>query len=224
MLIFSSERIDAQTGIGFGAPGLIGMPDTVYSGYSTFIGAYLKNFDTSFVYSDSIRIDGYVDTLSGPHIPFSLPASYLNGVNPGDSLFFPFWLTFKDTYMGGNLRIGGNVIVVWPATFQSGFSTADSVTANIFLIDTLAGTGPEHLVPDDVKCFPVPASGPLYISCVNPNLRPKSISVHDAGGRVIYVNDKPSSPIDTDSWAPGVYFLEIEFDNGGLRVYKIMKN
>lgn len=219
----SNAGLHAQSGIGFGTPGFVGMPDTAYSGDTVWVGSFIKNYDSLVpVFNDTIQIQGYIDTGSA-HINFSLPPITQFSLPPGDSLFFLLTFPFVDNQMGGQFRIGNNVIVVWPIVQNPYFGIHDSLSANVFVLDTISGLGPEYFPDEGVRCYPVPASGPMYVTSNNPHLHPKEITVRDASGKIVFFTTTPSFGIETESWANGVYLLDVIFDNGSRRVYKVVK-
>lgn len=228
-LVFTGVNHDgglrAQAAIGFGHNGLIGMPDTAFAGDSVLVGSFIKNYAplNDSTYFDTIQIVGFVDTTGPSTIPFTLPPVSQLLIAPGDSLFFILPFSFRDYPMGGNFRIGNNVIVVWPISFDPHFATLDSLTANVFVIDTISGMGSEHISGGDVRCYPVPAVGPLYVTSSNHSLKVKEVIVRDGTGRIIAISKTPGLGIDTEPWASGIYLLEITFENGKKSVYKIIR-
>ena len=212
----------AQNGIGFDYHGFLGMPDTVYSGTLQQVGAILKNYSLTPLVQDTVQLVGYIDTTNG-HVPISFPPFDSINLLPGDTLPVFFGINFLDSQMGGHFRIGNNTIVIWPVCYNPNFSTYDSLTATVYVIDTISGLGPEYDLDEGVRCYPVPASGPLFVTSTNPRLRPKSVTIRDASGRIVLVSTTPSFGIETESWADGVYMLEVTFENGSKRVYKVVK-
>lgn len=209
--------LHAQDTLGFTPNGFLGMPDTVYAGYSTQVGVIIKNYSGA-LYADSLAIDGYIDTGSTV-IPFSSAYAGNDSITPGDSLAVFFPVLFDNS---AGFRIGNNVIVIWPRVYQSGFNIRDSLRATVFVIDTLSGIA---RTPDGIlrlSCFPVPATGPLYVRMSSPMLNAKEIFVRDAAGRLIYSSQKISGPIDTSPWPAGFYTLDILFANGERGTCKIL--
>ena len=215
------EKLCAQDTLNFTPNGFLGMPDTVYAGYQTQVGALIKNY-SSILYHDSISIDYYIDTGAAvTTIPGVVDTNFT--LNPGDSQFFLIPFTFNDHYQGGPFRIGNNVIVVWPRIFDPNFHFSDSLRANVFVIDTSTGTGPVYGNSFDVKCYPVPSSGPLYIASNISSARITKIILRDAGGQLVASSKDPSQPIDLSSLPPGMYVVEVTFDNNKTGWYKILR-
>ncbi|CAN5789993.1 hypothetical protein BH11BAC7_BH11BAC7_01800 [soil metagenome] len=217
----SNANLSAQSFIGFDLIGLIGMPDTVADGDGYLVGALVKNFSqTDSLSNDVVQIVGYIDTLSGPTTPFSLPPVSGISLSPGNDTFFILPFVF-DAGTPAGFHIGNNVIVVWPITTNPNFGISDSVTVNVVILDGIS-TGPEQ-AGGEVRCFPVPVNGPLYVTSSSRMLVIKSILIRDAAGKIVTVSDNPSQGINTDAWAAGIYILEVTFDNGKETVYKIIR-
>lgn len=215
--------IKAQDTLGFTPNGFSGWPDTAFAGDSIPVGAFLKNYSANNTFFDSLQIDGYVDT--GLVVPFSITYFQLYQIwslPPGDSSFLIIPIAFRPGSQGGNFRVGNNVVVVWPIALGSQFETGDSIFVNVFLIDTLSSIGPEFR-QEDVRIYPVPSRGPLYINSYHPNLKITSVTIRDALGREVYYSSNSSAPIDMEAWAPGVYSVETGLSNGASSYYKIIR-
>lgn len=217
------SSLKAQDTLAFTPNGLSGWPDTAFAGDSIPVGAFLKNYSDSTVFGDSLIVEGYVDT--GLVVPFSIPYFQLLQVwqlAPGDSSFLIIPVAFRPGNQGGNFRVGNNVVVVWPVALGSQFVTGDSIYANVFLIDTISSIGPEYQQAD-VRIYPVPSRGPLYINSYHPNLRITAVVIRDAAGREIYRRENTSAPIETEAWSPGIYTVETLLSNGTSSYYKIIR-
>jgi hypothetical protein len=222
---FTPTSLKAQDTIGFAPSGISGWPDTAFAGDSIPIAAYIKNYSDSSVFSDSLAIEGYVDT--GLVVNFTIPYYQLYqffSLLPGDSSLFIIPIDFRTGNQGGRFHIGNNVVVVWPVSHgaNSSFITRDSITLNVFLIDTLSSIGPEYDL-GQVRMYPVPSSGPLYINSANSNLRIESVIIRDAQGKIVHTSSGPDPVINTELWSPGIYTVETHLSNGSISQYKIMR-
>jgi len=216
-----SAGLKAQDTIGFNQSSLSGWHFQVNAGDSVTFGAYLHNQSMANPFYDSIQISGYIDTGAAP-IPFSFPIIPNVYIGANSDQFFIGTIHFFDNYQSGMFRIGGNTIVIWPTLYDPNFNTGDSLTATVIVIDTINSVGPEPPAPE-VRCYPVPASGPLYITGPQQSSQPVSVIVRDNTGRIIATAENPSQGIDTEPWAPGIYLLEIYFENGDKSYIKVMR-
>lgn len=222
-LIFNANTVSAQSGFGFTPNGLSGWHDTAYASDSLVLAGLLMNYDNSITFSDSLEIHGYVDT-GAAIVPFSIPVPTLQNwsLPPLDTSWIIFPVVLNPGSQGGQFHVGNNVVVVWPFTTTGTFEAIDSVTLNVFLIDTINSIGHEY-PPPDVRIYPVPANGPLYINSYHPQYRVTGIVIRDALGQEIYRSAEPSGPINTNEWAPGLYTVETTLTNGSVSYYKILR-
>jgi hypothetical protein len=215
----ASNKLSAQSTLGFDSIGLIGMPDTVAPSDQWLVGVFLRNFSPidSLTPADSVQVRGFVDSLSGPTTVYATPWAHIT-LAPNDTQFFILPINF-DSISG--FRVGNNVIVVWPITSNQNFDPQDSLVVNVLvIIDVSTGSEPEV---GEIRCYPVPASGPLYITSSNRALVVKEITIRDATGKIVAISNNPSTGILTDDWATGIYLLEIMFENGKRSTHKIIK-
>ncbi|MGL4597462.1 MAG: T9SS type A sorting domain-containing protein [Bacteroidia bacterium] len=203
--------------IGFGAPGLIGMPDTIPIGDTTLVAVYLKNY-ANIAFNDSIEIAGTIDTGAGPNA-FSFTVTPNIYIAAQDSLFSIFPVRF-DVGPQGNFRIGNNVIIVWPSPVGSGFGSLDTITAVVF-IPPLGLLEYQHL--DRIKIYPNPSENWFTLDLLPTEPQPVSIVIHDVYGRCVFVADNPGLKVDATAWPTGVYFIEYFFEDKSRHVSRIIK-
>lgn len=222
-LVFRANSASAQNSFAFTPNGLSGWSDTVYAWDSILVAGYLKNYDSLITFMDSLEIHGYVDTGSAL-VPFSIPMQMpqLWSLPPLDSSWLIFPVVFTPGSSGGEFHVGNNVVVVWPFTTTGTFEAMDSVVLNVFLIDTLNSAGHDY-PPAEVRIYPVPANGPLYINSYHPQYRVETIVIRDATGREVYRGRSGSGPIDTEGWASGLFTIETTLSNGSVSYYKILR-
>lgn len=222
-LTLQVNMASAQNTFAFTPNGLSGWPDTAYAADQVPVGGWLKNYDSLTVFQDSFRVDGYVDT--GSFVFFSIPFYNLYGtwsLPPLDSGFLILPIDYTLGNQGGFFHVGNNVVVVWPIAVNSSFSPGDSVLLNVFLIDTANSTGADY--PDaHVKIYPVPSNGPIIINSYHPQYQVTSVVIRDASGKEVYRSESSNGPIETDTWAPGLYTVETTLSNGAVSFSKIMR-
>lgn len=226
VIAFGANTAKGQSIIGFAPNGFSGWPDSVQAGQTIPVAALLKNYDTATVFQDSFRVDGYVDT-GAAYLNFSIPfyQLYQMGftVNPLDSELIILPIDFDLGSMGGNFHVGNNVVVVWPISENGVFTTLDSITLNVIVIDTLSSIH-EDPESEDVRIYPVPANGPVFITSYHPLYQVESVIIYDVNGQVMYKSEPNSTgPIDTERWAPGMYLVETTLSNGAVSYYKILR-
>ena len=204
--------------------GLSGWPDTAFAGDSIPVGGYLKNYSNNF-FNDTLMIQGYVDTGAAP-VPFLIDYSYLwpaFSIAPSDSQFVILPISFEPGNTGGYFHVGNNVVVVWPISVgPDSFRTNDSIFLNVLLIDTINSIGPEY-PPANVRIYPVPANGPLYINSYHPQYQVTTVVIRNAMGQIVYSAESAAGPINTEEWAPGLYTVETTLSNGQVGYYKILR-
>jgi Secretion system C-terminal sorting domain len=202
--------------------GLTGLPDTVAAGDSLIAGGFLKNEHAAYLYSDSIQIVGYIDTGS-VFIPFAIPPFDSIYIPPGDSIFILIPFQFRTPSTGGPFKIGGNTIVIWPAAINSSWTSYDHFQVDVVILDTTTGVPfiPPHL--ENVRLYPVPSSGPLYVLTDSPQFNAIEGTVYDNNGRMIFTTKNMSNGIDMSLWPIGTYFIDVTFDNGWRKTYKIVR-
>lgn len=225
-LLLRAENVAGQNYIAFTPTGFSGWPDSIPRGDTVTVGGWLKNYSLDSTFHDALYIDGTVDTGAGP-MSFSFDFSFLQAtfqLPPGDSGFMLVPFVF-DTGSGPvpQFHVGNNVVVVWPIGVGPGsFLPSDSVELNVFVIDTLNSVGPD-LEMNRINIYPIPSNGPLYITPYHQNYRVTRVVIRDASGQEMYHSENASGPIDTGSWAPGLYVVETTLSNGDVSYCKILR-
>lgn len=223
-LLLSTSTGNAQNLLAFTPNGFSGWNDTVYadSNNTTLCAGFLKNYSPNDTFLDSLLIQGIIDTGQFVYFSYPLYSLYPNfRINPGDSAALLISFDVTTPPFGGQFHVGNNVVVVWPIGVGPGnWQPGDSVVLNVFIIDTLTSIG-EHAA-SFLRIFPVPTNGPLYVSSINAQHQIATLTIRDTQGRIVY-QGIPSSPINTEGWASGIYMMEATLTNGTVGWYKIMR-
>jgi hypothetical protein len=222
--VLNAVPAKSQNQLTFAPYSLSGWPDTAYVGDNVLVAGILTNTSPAdtFGINDLLYLQGTVDTGSLP-IPFSVPYPQQLIINPQDTAPVFFSFVFDTSFVGApQFHVGNNVVVVWPIGVGPGnWQPGDSLTLNVFVIDTMSGI-PEP--PDEfVRIWPVPANGPLYISSINSQYQFTYVIVRDALGQTVYAGIPAGQAISTDAWSRGLYTVEAGLSNGTVSWFKIMR-
>jgi hypothetical protein len=205
----------------FSPYGLIGLNDTVLAYDSIPAGAFIKNLSSGSPFLDSLQIFGLIDT--GVVVPFYIPPFDSIYIQPNDSVFFIIPFVFRPGSSGGPFKIGGNTIVIWPASVGNVGGGTDSLEFVVTVLDTISGIiDPPSL--GSVRLFPIPSSGPLYVITGTPHFGASSATVYDNFGKRMFETKEMANGIDMSDWPKGIYYIDVIFDNGWRKTYKIVRN
>lgn len=119
---------------------------------------------------------------------------------------------------------GGNVIVVWPRMPNNStdtFITVDSLWITVE-VASLGIEGPESPYLDNVKVFPNPSSGLVYVRFLGGNEPIERVTVTDINGRIVEQHGY-TPELDFSSYPAGYYFVKVEVDNGESRIFKMVR-
>ena len=155
------------------------------------------------------------------------------GTNQNENLSFPVGTSAQhlDTYYfiltvtgcnSNSQTETGDVAIFWdmPPQMQEHIFGADGTSTELQeSTSTVESTAFSNL--DKLKLFPNPTNDLLHISCPK-NLVMNSVQLYDNTGRIILSSVVSLSEIDLSSFSNGIYFLEINTDQGIFRE-KIIK-
>lgn len=215
LLIFCISSLSAQTHLRIsnikGIP-VSGIPNNTVYEVNTYdsIEVTVVNDDTTS-FSDSITI--YIKSGS---IQFSDTLINETSVNiaSGDSItLHRMGFVFSRVYFDE----GDNIVVVWPAARINPI-ISDSITFNIFFI-SLHASSPE-IPKEEIILFHNPVS--KYLSIEGLNLMDiKRVRIYDLRGKEIYNHSSIQQLIPIENLAPGIYLLNIEINDGSMKVFKL---
>jgi len=193
----------------------IGLPDTVSVGDSVLFSAYIKNFGTN-TYFGTFSVYLAVDTGNGLGAPILLNTLTAQ-INAGDTI--PY--THFDSIPSGPspLRIGGNIIVIWPASIN--FQAFDSVWANVFVLGS--NSVGEIIDKNTLKVYPNPTSDEITVLQTKNNNNVVRVRIFDKTGKEVAVIYN-SAIIDLRLFASGTYLAEAEFADKTKSSFKIVKH
>jgi hypothetical protein len=137
-----------------------------------------------------------------------------------------------ETYgtFGGSTEISDGYTVSFSAgqTFYRSYENADFSVSEGFNIDIEIITDiPEMIEPNmSLNVYPIPTEGSLNIDVVNEGNLIIYYSLFDINGKLLLKNRifDHKEQIDLSSVPNNIYFLEISYDQGLIRTYKIVKS
>lgn len=223
--LFSPEKANAQVHLGI-TGGSINLSDTIREYDTVMVSFVVKNYGTA-PFNGNFLLEAYLeDSILQALIPYdslSIPNLWLG---PGDTLplILPWVVHTTTTQPAGPLRIGNNLIVVWPSAVNMNNVLVDTVFENVFITDTLTSIEPTPRLDEPNVYFVFNTQYQLLQMMPGPDLvNIATIEIRDIAGRLIYRKAGHPGYIDVDSWEHGIYIVALQFGNGSRRSYKIVK-
>ncbi len=224
LLAFLLNAVPAksQNLLGFSPNALSGWRDTVEVGDTVLVMGLLKNYSPTNNFTDTLMLQGSVDTGSGP-VPFAIIIPQQLFISPLDSIPLLYSFIFDTAGVGApQFHVGNNVVVVWPiGVGPGGWQPKDSLLLNVLVVDSMSSVNEPPT--EFVRIWPVPANGPLYISSVNSQYEFTYVIIRDALGQTVYSGIPTGQAISTDAWSRGLYTVEAGLSNGTVSWFKIMR-
>lgn len=119
---------------------------------------------------------------------------------------------------------GGSVIVVWPRmpdNSPDSFVTVDSLWIDVE-VAPVSTPEPESESLRNIKVFPNPATGIVYVRYLGGNEPIKRVTVTDLNGRVVEQHGFVPQ-LDLTSYEAGYYLVEVEIASGESRIFKLCR-
>jgi hypothetical protein len=164
-MCFTSTESKAQNTIGFFTSSFINLPDTAIDGDSAWVGIVLQNFSDSVTYSPNYTVDivGYIDT-GATVIPLYFGA-YRGFILPSETAVLQTLYQIRSVQNQRFLRIGGNVIVVWPLPNDPNFISNLDTISQIGLVQPMwMGLSNYDKEVNLLRVYPVPRSVPIQFT------------------------------------------------------------
>ncbi len=204
---FSDSIVLAPSNIETLNANIINVGNQVFSGQLS-LGVKVSN--DSF----SDQIVSYIDTAT------------VQQLQPGLSSIYGF-PNFGLPNTGLQLRIGGNVVVVWPVAVNSANSVVavDSLSFNLFIGDTVNSVL-YRTFQEKYIVYPNPASHYLYIQLEenSPENSIESIEVLGLDGRRERSFKNQSEKIDLQGISKGLHLIKVFEKSGSVYTFKIFLN
>ena len=205
----------AQSQLGFGVATF--NKDTLNIGDTLFITSYVHNFDTA-AYNNFISFGLRINGVQNVN-PVLFPNPYFDqvvNINPGDSLIAKMKIVITSAYF----EIGPDILVVWPIA-QDGSAPVVSIDSQIIVQNT--GVGLRDMSNDiNLKAFY--ADKFIYLQAEATELTFHYVKVYDYTGKeILHQFMDGNHPIPFGKESSGIYFIEVNFNEGETRIYKFLK-
>jgi|GEM_PF-2743283 len=169
------------------------------------LNTYLKKETHALIYCDSVYFQNFFIPAFG-----SIPVTV------------PFRIRTPNTQPQGNMRIGNNVIVVWPRSYEPGHTTADSLIDSVYIAPPLSVQSPYDR-SDKAYFFYNSAHQQLFLLPGPDLLFVNRVTVSDVLGRTLFVYEGHPLTIDVAQWKNDLYLIDVDFGNNERRTYKVIK-
>lgn len=202
------------------------LPDSLNEGDSAVVKLTLKNSGTG-VFNGNLVLNAFLEDTAIQQLvqldTLAIPNFFLA---PNDTAVFaiPIWAHTQNTQPQGPLRIGNNVIVIWPASSIVGVSTLDS------LMDSLVITGFSSVQPgngridgNNIYFYFNLEHGELFVLPGPDKVDIEKVEVYDMLGRSVYTHIGHPEVISIGRWQSGIYLIRATFRNGERKTYKVLK-
>jgi hypothetical protein len=203
LLLFGSIR--AQTILGMGGSGIIGLPDTArYGDTISGMQAWVVNHSSFSISGMNIGLMALPNLLGNPFQLGSINLGPLS-VAPGDSI-----LVNLDYFVvtPQNSNTGSNIMVVWPTA--PGATPSDS-TEQEYYVDGTTGIADGLAARQQAAAiYPNPSAGHPYLWVQSPQVTAADIVLLDATGRLVYqAQRQPMEVLDLHHLPSGFYLYHI---------------
>lgn len=222
-MCFTSVESKAQNTIGFYTSSFINLPDTAIDGDSAWVGIVLQNFSDSVTYSPNYTVDivGYIDT-GATVIPLYFGA-YQGFILPSDTVVLQTLYQIRSVQNQGFLRIGGNVIVVWPLANDPSFgSNLDTISQILFVQPMWMGLSDHEKEVNLLRVYPVPSNGPIQFTNRDASNPMQFLEVLDLSGKSVFASPINNSAVDLSHLPKGMYMLRSTMKNGESQTLRIV--
>ncbi len=217
-LLAFAAGMRAQDSLTISAGGNIyNLPSTAYFNDLLPCTVYVKNIGSN-VFQDTIFLTTAVDST-----PFDTTSDFIQNItiflgislNPNDSVA----ITLNEIIYPLRYRVGGNIVVIWPAASSAIFNNI----AGAHYIDILGYASVPYYEDGDVRVYPIPFGSVINIYSDHPNRIPETISISDLSGKVLLTTDVRKGEAKIDELPDGFYLAKIVFSDGSYSVVRVVR-
>jgi hypothetical protein len=193
------------------------MPDTVYQNSATDVLFTIQNTSDSLNILGNLKLNFRNETLNNQ-------TEALGGF---DAMQFiaPFQTRAFNTIIPVTPQYfleGGNTVVIWPSFVGQPVAAEDSIRFNIFVENSI---GFNSVQGNSSFIIQNPVGNKLKIHAMGTAKLPKQICIRDLQGKSLHnIEHYNSEDIDMSGIAPGIYFLEMLFEDGRSIIHRIIRS
>lgn len=217
LFAFLSGQAVAQDTIGIYAFGPHWVPDTVFAQSQDSISVFVQNKGANQI---NVPITLKIAILDSAILTIVDSVILTVTLNPMDTIRITILNHLFDTLPGGNYKLGGNTVVIWPSAV--GVYTSDSLWDTIVVVigvgvDEFAWQGYESLL-----LYPNPTNGDVFIHFDGRKKDIELVRITDVKGRLVKEYER-TTKLNLRKLKPGVYFIEVHLNNKLKKTFKVMR-
>lgn len=200
------------------ANGVSNFPDTIYQGQFYTLSITVANLSNNITYvNDSNKIFSVFMQADSTLIPFSIyNDTALFTIAPGGIITF----VAIDSFSTPQLKLGNNVVVVWPSVSSSTGSSINT-DSTYFATYFVGISGIENVSNTNTLIYPNPFSESITI--LKENDTRMQLFIFDETGRLVYQNPVDKKSYDLSFLKQGLYFVELRKANTVVAHKKLVK-
>lgn len=168
------------------------------------------------IFVDSTGTGGYVNVVQTDTIASILSITLI----PGGSILIDD--STSTTINSTSFRNGINTVVIWPrANSTQNFVPVDTLRQNIYVSDYL--NTKTALMTDKVVLYPNPFSAIIWIKNNSNNFVERVRVLDILGQEILTVEMRKNNALNLSKLLPGIYFIQLQSNDGKLTIIKTIK-
>jgi hypothetical protein len=193
------------------------MPDTVYQNSGANVQFTIQNTSASLNILGNLKLNFRNETLNNQTEPLG-GFSAIQFIAPLQTRTFNTIIPITPQYF----LEGGNTVVIWPSFVGQPIAADDSIRFNIFVENFI---GFNSVPGNSSLIIQNPVGNKLKIHTMGKAKLPKQICIRDLQGKsLMNIDHYASEDIEMSGIAPGIYFVEMLFEDGRSITQRIIRS